>query len=288
MATLKANAQGLIPTELSNEIVKGVQSGSTVMQLSKLEPMTAPTKKISVLNGLSAYFVDEGQKINSDDAQFDFVTLETKKLAVIVPFSNELVNNSIVDVFEEIKPEIETQLYRKFDHEAINGTSSMYAKSLLGVVNGTGKAVTIGDTAQGLHDDFSDTMGLVEEDGYEVNGFVTYNGMKNKLRKLKDNQGTPLYVPSVTQSAGGELYGQPVGYSFGVDKTATEAITGDFRYSVVGVRGDIEYKLLEEATVGNVNLAEQDMVALRVVMHVAYAVTKDDAFAALKPAVVTP
>lgn len=282
MATLKQNASGLIPVDLSKDIVHGVAKGSSIMRLSRLEEMQAAEKKISVLNGVQAYFVDEAGKIPTEDAQFVPVTLKTKKLAVIVPFSSELMNESIVNVIKEIQPDIVEQFYRKFDNVALNG--GIYEKSLMGAINGTGQYVNIGATAgNGLDGDVSDTMALIEAHGYDSNGFVTHFGMKNNLRKLKDANGTPLYQP-VTGTASDELYGQPIEFSFGVDKASTELVTGDFRHSIVGVRGDIEYKLLTEATVGNYNLAEQDMVALRAIMHVAYTITKDDAFAALKKA----
>lgn len=283
MATLKQNAEGLIPAELSTNIVSDVAKGSTVMSLSRIEPMKTSEKTISVLNGVQAYYVGEGQKIPTDDAEFTPVKLVTKKLGIIVPFSSELVNESIVDVISEIKGDIANQFMRKFDDEAINGTDSIYNKSLMGVITGTGKHIAEGATAgQALHEDISDVMGLVEEDSYNVNGFVTYNGMKNRLRKLKDNQGYPLFQPSLQQTTPDELYGQPISYTNAINKTTDQIVTGDWQYSIVGMRGDINYKLLEEATVGNYNLAEQDMVAIRAIMHVAYTIVRDDAFAALK------
>jgi HK97 family phage major capsid protein len=256
------------------------------MSLSRFVPMKTSKKTISVLDKVQAYFVGEGQKIGTTDGNFRPVVLEAKKLAVIIPFSRELVNESIANVIEEIKPQIVEQFYRKFDDEAINGTGGVFAKSLLSVVNGTGQKVAIGATAgQNLHEDISDVMALVEDKGYDVNGYLTYNGMKNKLRKLKDTTGTPLFLPSIPGSTPDTLYGQPLAYSFGVNKATTELVTGDFRYSIVGMMGDIEYKLLEEATVGTVNLAEQDMVAIRAIMKVAYNVAHDDAFATLTPSV---
>ncbi|MBS4207451.1 phage major capsid protein [Bacillus sp. FJAT-50079] len=272
---LKENAQGVFQAELSNEVVKGVQKGSAVMNLSKIEAMKSGEKIIPVLNGLNAYVVGEGEKIGTnEDAEFESVTLKTQKYAIIVPFSSELVNESIVDVFEEIKDDINEQFARLFD-----------AKAIANIVAGAGaQAVAEGDTAgQGLHEDISDAMSLVESHGYNVNGFLTKHATKNRFRKLKDANGNSLYVPAITQEMSDELYGQPVEYSFGVGADTT-AITGDFKYSVVGIKGDIEYKLLEEATIGNLNLAEQDMVALRVIAHFAHVVTREDAFSVLKKA----
>lgn len=270
--TLKENAQGLVPVELSKDIVKGVQNGSSVMRLSKIEPMKTSKKTISVANGITAYVVGEGEKIGSSEGGFSKVDLEVEKYAVIVPFSNELVNESIVDVFEEIKDDINEQFARLFDQRALTKITTAAGS----------QSVTEGVTAgQALHEDISDAMALVEAHGYNVNGFATKYGTKNRLRKLKDDAGNALYTPAITQEMSDELFGQPIEYSFGVDADTT-VVTGDFKHSVVGILGNVEYTLLSEATVGDINLAEQDMSALRVIAYFAHVVTKDDAFSTLK------
>jgi len=269
---LKENNQGVLSKELSQEVVKGVQNGSTIMQLSKIEPMKTGEKVIPVLLGTQAFVIGEGEKIGSTEAKFEPITLKTEKFAIIVPFSSELVNESLVDVFEEIKDDINEQFARLFDQRALAKIATAVA----------GQTVVEGTTAgQSLDEDLSDAMAMAEAHGHNVNGFVTGFATKNRLRKLKDAQGNPLYVPAITSEVSDQLYGQPVEYSFGVDANTT-AILGDWSRSVVGIKGEIEYKLLEEATVNGVNLAERDMVALRVIGHFAHVVTKPDAFASLK------
>lgn len=278
MTILRTNAEGLIPVELSAEVIQGVVKGSSIMSLSRIEEMKTSEKTISVLEGVSAYYVDEAETIGNSGGTFRPVKLKTKKLAVIVPFSNELINESIADVFAEIQTQAVEQFHRKFDQEAVT--------KLLARINTSGQKVAVGATAgQELYQDVSDVMSLIEGHGYDVNGFMTHFNMKNKIRKMKDNNGNSLYVPSVTQGTPDQFYGQPVAYSFGVDKVATEMIAGDFKYSVVGLQGEIQYKLLTEATVNGVNLAEKDMAALRLILPVAYEVTKDNAFAVLTPQV---
>lgn len=271
-ATLRENAQGLIPVEQSKDIVKGVQKGSAIMRLSKIEPMATSKKTISVLGDLNAYVVGEGEAIGTDKATFTPVELETKKYAIIVPFSNELINESIVNVVDEIKDDINEQFARLFDSRAL---------TTIGTKVGSQTVVEGATAGQALHEDLSDAMALIEAHGHDVNGFVTKFATKNRLRKLKDEAGNALYTPSVTSGMSDELYGQPIEYSFGVANDVT-AITGDFKHSVVGIQGDINYTLLTEATVGDINLAEQDMSALRVIANFAHVVTKDNAFSALK------
>lgn len=154
----------------------------------------------------------------------------------------------------------------------------------MGVINASGNKVAEGATAgQALYEDVSDVMALVEDGGYDVNGFITHFGFKNRIRKMKDSNGNAMYLPKGVAGEQDEFYSQPIGYSFGVDKATTQLVTGDFSHSVVGIQGEMRFKLLDQATVGGINLAEKDMSALRVILPVAYVITKDDAFAALTP-----
>ena len=135
----------------------------------------------------------------------------------------------------------------------------------------------------------SDTMALVEENGFDPAGFIGRVGVKNMLRKLRDNNGAPAYVNGTN---GSELYGTPIEFvrNGAWDNTKADVITGDFKYSIVGIREGIQYEILKEATLQGtldtdgkpLSLAEQDMVAIKATMRLGYLVVKDDAFAAYK------
>lgn len=285
MAILRTNSSGLIPEELSKSIIQDVVNGSAIMSLSRIEEMTTHEKTISVLEGVTAYFVDEAEAITTNTtANFRPVKLTTSKLAVIVPFSNELLNESITDVIAELKAGITEQFYRKFDVEAVTGAGSVFTKNIRGVIGTSSQHYTLAATPViEIFEYISDSMGLVEQHGYNVNGFISHHGYKNNIRKLKDHEGNALYSPATANSGADQFYGVPIRYSFGVDKDDTSIITGDWRYSIVGLKNEIQYKVLSEATVGGVNLAEKDMSAIRAIMPIAFAIAKDNAFAELRP-----
>jgi hypothetical protein len=54
------------------------------------------------------------------------------------------------------------------------------------------------------------------------------------------------------------------------DRDECEALVVDSQRAIIGVRQDITVKFLTEATVGGINLAERDMVALRFKARYAY------------------
>ncbi len=55
-------------------------------------------------------------------------------------------------------------------------------------------------------------MGKVEEDGFDVNGFWARRGMKAAFRGLRDDNGQPIFQPSLTAGTPGTLYGESILY----------------------------------------------------------------------------
>jgi len=121
-----------------------------------------------------------------------------------------------------------------------------------------------------------------------VNGFAAHYGIKNRLRKLRDANGNQLFVSGVGQT---EFYSNPIEFSRNGawDKNKAEIIAGDWTKSIVGVRDGLEYQILTEATLQGtldedgmpISLAEQDMIAIKATMRVAYLPIKAEAFALL-------
>ena len=288
--TLSANLSGFIPASIANEIVADTTRGSAVMGLSRLVPMTNPTLTVPVLaNGVGAYWVGEGEKIQTSAAEWIYPKLTAKKLAVIIPVSSEALNDSTIDVFSAYRTEIAKAFAAALDKAAFFGTGSPFGAgaSIHEKIVAAGNEFVLGSVAgQAIGGDLSDVMALIEADGFDVNGFAGPIAMKNRLRKAKDDAGNQIFK-DITKDAPAEVYGQPLAYvrNGAWDTAKSNVIAGNFDYSLVGMMQDIEYKVSTEGTVGTTNLFEQDMVALRATMRVGFMCVKDNAFASLKPKV---
>lgn len=290
MSYLKEQLQGFVPKEKSNDIIKKVVRGSSIMRFSRAESMTSDTKTFPVMtSGAGAYWVGEGKRISTSGATWIFPELRAKKLAVIIPITKEKLNDSTIDVFSELEESIAEAFYTAFDAAAIFGYESPFATSLMGAINENNAIVEADTSAFDMA--ASDVMAMVEEAGYDVDGFAARIGLKNTLRKLRDANGAPIFVPGTDQN---ELYGQPIEFvrnGAWKDKQA-DLIAGEWKYSLVGIREGIEYEILKEATLQNtldedgkpLSLAEQDMVAIKATMRIGYLCVKPEAFAALVPA----
>lgn len=292
MAVLKDELQGFVPVEQATDIMKDVARGSSLLRLSKVTEMTSDTKKIPVMvEGPGAYWVGEGERIKTSKAGWIYPELKVKKLAVIVPTTKEKLNDTTIEVFEELKEPIGEAFYQAIDAAGFFGTNSPFTSNIMKSVEKCGNKIEIDSNGTGKLDlDVSDAMATVEEAGYDVNGFAAKVGIKNSLRKLRDANGNQLFADGVN---GKEFYSLPIEFSRNGawDKTKAEIIGADWDKSLVGIRAELEYEVLKEATLQDtlwtdgkpLSLAEQDMIAIKATMRIAYLVIKDEAFCAVVP-----
>ncbi len=287
---LKDNLTGFVPVEQATEIMKDVARGSSILRLSKVESMESDTKKIPVMtDGPGAYWVGESERIQTSVATWIFPEMTAKKLAVIIPVTKEKLNDTTINVFAELRPAIAEAFYTAIDAACLFGTNSPFAKSIFDVIDDAGNTVEVGTNAK-LDLDISDVMALIEGAGFDVNGFAAHYGIKNSLRKLRDDTGAPLFAAGTNQN---ELYNNPIEFvrNGAWDKEKAELIAANWNYSLVGIRQGIEYEILKEATLQSVtmgdgkplSLAENDMVAIKATMRIGFLPIKDEAFAALVP-----
>lgn len=287
---LKDNLTGFVPTPTAAEIIQDVTRGSSILRLSKVQPMESETVKIPVMvSGPGAYWVGETERIQTSVAQWIFPELVAKKIGVIVPVSKEKLNDSTINVFATVQPYIAEAFYKAIDAACLFGTNSPFAKNIYEVAKGANAVIKEGTNTK-LDLDISDVMALVESAGHDANGFAAGYDLKNSLRKLRDGNGNQLYVAGVDEET---LYSQPIEFSRNGawDKTKARAIAADWKYSVVGIRDQIQYEVLKEATLQSVtmgddkplSLAENDMVAIKATMRIGFLPVKENAFAVLAP-----
>lgn len=274
----------LVPDAERREILKGMIAASAVLQLGRRVNMSTKVERQPVLSALpQAYWVngDTGLK-ETTKAEWESKYLTAEELAVILPVPEALINDAAYDIFAELRPLIVEALGVKLDQAVLFGTDApaSYENSIHEAAVAAGNEHDVDDTGD-LAEDVNQTMALVEEDGFEVNGFAARTRLKSRLRGLRTNDGALLFQPSLQAGLLGTLYGEQIVYSDANGAWRAEGvdlIAGDWSKLVVGVRQDITFKLFTEGVVsdgsGNVvlNLMQQDSVALRVVARYAFTV----------------
>ncbi len=279
------NKEGFVPEEFGQPILEDMIEGSLMMQLAKYEPMTTSKKKFDVyLGGLGAYWVGEGEQIRTSSPKWTQISMEAKKLGVIIPVSREYLYYKQKDFWTFIRPRIAEAFYKKFDEATILGTESPFAWSI--DKSATAKKVSGELTTANVTKMYDNLYG----DGFAPNAVISKLANRSTLNSLTrqvNGVATSLYT-------NGQLDGVPV-FDLnrniqGIEKGTL--YTGDFNYAYYGIPYNLNYLISQEATLttlkdenGNpVNLFDRELAALRATMDVAFMIVKDDAFASLKPA----
>ena len=270
----RTDVDSLIEVQVANEIFEGVIKDSKALSMFRRLPnMTSDKTKLRVLDSLPvAYFVDEttnnGRK-NTTKMAWDKKFINAAELAVIVPIKENVLNDSSIDIWAEVRPRIVEAFAKKIDNAMFFGVDkpSDWRAGLVPSVISAGAEV---DETGHLYSDINDVMTKVEESGYEVNGILGGVGLKGKFRMMTDTTGQPLNTTEIG-SVRREFMDNGVW-----DKTTSTLIAGDFSQAVYAIRQDVTYKILDQAVIqdtdGSIlyNLAQDDMVALRVVMRLGW------------------
>ena len=273
----KSDAYALFEPDVMTEIMEGTIKQSAVLQMFRRLPnMTTNKTKMRVLDSLPmAYWVDADtnngrKKLTKMAWDNKFITAE--ELAVIVPIKEDVLDDADYDIWADVRPRLVEAFGKAIDNAILTGVNKPngFRLDLLSSVLNAGAVVTQG-TDQTLYSAINDAMTKVEESGYNPTGLVGGVDVKGKFRMMLDTSGQPI--------AGTEIGNLPKFYvdNGSWDKDKAMMVVGDFSQAVYAIRQDITYKILDQAVIqdpatGEIlyNLAQEDMVALRVVMRLGW------------------
>lgn len=293
----RTDIQALIPEDVQREIVQSVPQQSSIMQLGRRLPdMSRNQRRIPVLSSLiTANFLTAetgaGAYKQTGEQTWANKYLNAEELAVIVPIPESVLDDVDYDVWGEIKPRIIEAFGKAVDLAVMFGTSqpNSWPDDLL-----SGATAASNSASLAAYSDVFDavlgptgTNSKIEQDGFGVTGHVAALSMKGKLRGLRDANGQPIFMTGMNAGGGGaalqtvtryELDGAPVYFptNGGFDTAQALMFSGDWSQLVWAIRQDITFKLLDQATLTDssgtvqMNLAQQDMVALRAVIRLGW------------------
>ena len=292
----RTDSAALIPEEAANEIIKAVEEINPLMRLARRLPnMSRAQKRMPVMSALAtAGFVagDTGLKQTSE-VNWANSYIDAEEVGVIVPIPESVLDDADYDLWSEVQPEMVKAISNAIPSAVLFGsnipaswTTNLGAAGLLArcVAAGHNPSLAafadayeaiLGETAAGVDGAFM----LVEADGYAVNGVVAHPSVKGLLRNLRDADGNPIFKTSMQDATRYELDGAPLYFPTDGSMVAASALmfVGDWTQLVYSIRTDISYKVLDQAVIqdnaGTIiyNLAQQDMVALRAVMRLGFA-----------------
>lgn len=282
--TMYEHKDGTIPEKHNQLILKDIMNGSKVMQLAKYEEMDSKEKKFEYFaKGPGAYWVGEGEKIQTSKPQWMQATMVAKKLGVIVPCSREFLHYKMSDFFEQMRPKIAEAFYQKFDEAAILNLENPFPQSVDEAALAAGNLVSGGIS----YDNILEMEDILNNEDYDVNAFISTKKNRSTLRNVHKIE-NGVIVESLYDRGANTIDGLPVADLKGLERGNLYA--GDFDYMYYGIPFGMSYKIDESAQLSTlknadgtpVNLFEQELAALRVTMDVAFMIVKDEAFVKLE------
>lgn len=262
-----------LPVEVSNEIWGAAVEQSFFMSAARQIRMPGTGIAVQTITGDPiADWVDETAPKPVSATDFDKKTLVPYKLAVIEPFSTEFLRD-LPALYEELRRRLAGALAAKFD-ATIMGTTAP----------GTGFDVLGGATAVGIGG--TDVYGaLVTAEGNiaTAGGIATHIGLAPQGRSLMlgavDQMGHPLFTQGVSSASVGTVLGAETMTARALYKAGTPnvvGVIGDFSRAVWGSVEGVQISVADQAmlVINNapVSLWQQNMVAIRAEISVAFGV----------------
>lgn len=285
--TDRSAVEALIREQIMDTIFQDAPKQSAFMGMArKLPNMTSKQTRIRVLDLLpTAYWVDgdTGMKQTTQQA-WDNVYLTAAELAVIVPIPEAVVDDAELDIMGEITPRVYEAIGQRVDAAIIFGDNRPreWQADIITLARQAGNNVS----PSSGKDYYDLTLGedgvfsKVENDGYAVTGAIAPMTFKSKLRGLRDSNKQPIFTHNMQDSSKYALDGVPIQFpeNGAFMPSIAQLVVGDFSKAVYAIRQDVTVKLLTEGVIQDpatkdivYNLAQQDMVALRVVFRMGWA-----------------
>jgi HK97 family phage major capsid protein len=287
------NAAGgyLIQPEVQQALMAKIAREAAIFQLA--DTIRVNTNAVTwpvYLGRPTAAFVAEAATKPTTGAEFGQLTASIKKIATHVRYTQEILEDAQQDPRVLINPDVEAAIADLADYHAIGthvgaaNTTATYTSSFDAAVQNTTTTVEMGTGEDAFAKALSGAMATLEGKGYTRNLSVLAGyRLKQHVRDARSTTGTPLYTESFNSDTLPTLYGLPVAFSTNLNRTdagvydwatagliggagspaKTVAIVGDFSRAKAVIRNDLTTSVFREATIGGVNLAETNQIAVQ-------------------------
>lgn len=280
----RAEVASLIQEAYADTLLAAATTGSTVLSAFQTISMGTKTTHLPVLATLpEAGWVSEsataatGVKPQSK-VTWENRTLVAEEIAVIIPVHENVIDDATVAVLTEIAALGGQAIGKKLDEAVLFGIdkpASWVSKSLVDAATAAGNVINVTDPDDPANS--NDVVGGINKAaraialaGYAPDTLISSLALRYMVANLRDTQGQPIFRDE--SMAGFRTFFNRNG-AFPVSDEPTVIICDSQRIKI-GVRQDIQVKFLDQATLGTgasqINLAERDMVAIRMKARYAY------------------
>jgi HK97 family phage major capsid protein len=273
----RAEVATLIQEAYADTLLNNAKEASTVLSAFQTVSMGTKTTHLPVLATLPAAgwvsesaTASEGVKPQAEVTWADR-TLVAEEIAVIIPIHEHVIDDATVAILSEVAALGGQAIGKKLDEAVLFGVdkpASWVSDDLLTAALDANQDVTVVDGDANENDivgAVNQVAELIATAGYAPDTLLSSLAMRYKVANLRDANGQPIFRDE--SFAGFRTFFNRNGAW--LPESATAFVVDSQRVRI-GVRQDITVKFLDQATVGSINLAERDMVALRLKARFAY------------------
>ena len=275
----------LVPEDLASEIIPLLREKSSIRSLgARVVPMPNGSLKIPRQTGAANFqWVGENKPISASKVPLGMLNLSAKKLAGLIPASNELIASPAISADQFIRDELINGIVEAEDITAIYGSGTENAPAGIAKIAGSNTDLNALPT--------SDTLGTIvgiimgKKFPNKANFGWVFNGVLWPIfYNLKDGGNNYIHRAEMER---GFLAGAPFrinnNVTVGTDSHGlTELYFGDFSQFIVGETLGIQIAVSHEASYpdGNtmVSAFANDQTVMRVLLREDFGVRYPDAF----------
>ncbi len=288
------NAQGgyFVLEEFYKEVNRMLRDEGCVEACARHFPMSSLTLDVpKFLTGVDGYWVDAMAVKQKDKPTFEVKTITAEKMAVIVPFEDQLLEDASVDLASLVKDDVAKAFIEALDRTYLGyEVTSPFASSISGNVPAIA-SIPFGSGVD-LAADISEAISAIEVAGFDgPTCIITNPAIKHVLRNLRDGDNNLIFTENLSACTPRERYciwGIPICFTRQVplddSPVGYEILLMYGPYVFIGDRSGLTVSVSTEATLtqaqqDDINLFEQDMTALRFVIRRGFEIKQDDALA---------
>lgn len=288
----RSDVAALIPEQVSSDMLGKATEESAVMGLFRRLPVAGTQVRFPILSALPvAYWVsgDTGLK-QTTEVGWSNKYLQIEEIATIMPVPDNVAEDVSVNVYDEAMPLLVEAFGRTLDSAVFFGVNApgSFPTNIVAAAAAAGNFIDVGGSTQaqgGFMADVDKLIAKIEQDGYDVTGWLGPISTRALFRAARDTTGQKVDVGRIGADFR-SFDGAPIRYpmrglwpqSGGVGVNGVALLGGDWSEFIVGVKNQIEVKVLTEAVITDntgaivYNLPQQDMTAIRLKFRVGWQV----------------
>jgi len=244
---------GVIPREMSAQIIEEAVASSTVLQLANKVPMGTKINELPIPKTLpKAAFVNApgGRKAYTETAM-EAQTLRAEEIAAVTAIPDEYLEDTEINLWNWVRPRLAEAIGYALDDAVLFGVGAPGSYPVGGII----AALFSQPVANGTDavDGVNQAMSLVESEGINVTGHAADLVVRGALRGVRDDTGALLLGETqVDQVSRPTIYGLPASYN-PWSRQSPDFITGGWQFLIIGVRQDIRYTMDPNAVIADNN-----------------------------------